>query len=204
MKNTILLVCACLAALSTRAQISAGLVVGVQSAQSHHSAPKFVNQHRNDWHAGAVADIPISKRISLRPMVMHEKYGMDFAAISAYCIGTYKLPLKNGSYLFCGIGPYVAFDTYKYIGPGKYVNGQIIEDGWLKRVNRGGYADIGYHFRNGIVIQAYYERILMNMLNDEVEPWPFQKISMYYDNFGVSAGYLFRFSKRKKGTVVKE
>ncbi len=199
MKNILLVVSACIATFVAPAQISLGPVAGVHSAQRHYSAQyaEFTNRQQTDWHAGAIADIGLGKRFSLRPALMHEKYGRDFAAVSLYCTGTYKVPIKNGSYFLGGAGPYLAFDTYKYIGPGMYGNGQTIAQGWLKRIQWGAYTNIGYQFRNGIVIMAYYERILMNMLNDEVDPSPFKKISMYYDNFGCSAGYLFKLSKKK-------
>lgn len=207
MKNILLSLCSSMVVLVANAQISIGPFAGVNAVNrlTTIGAKKFT-YHFQDFQIGVAGDIRLSNHFSLCPNAAYERYqnGGSFGIIDMIgllCAATYKVQFRNRSFFYVGAGPYIITPAKKYKFKAiQYVAGpaiKISDERLLQPLGAGVGLNAGFQSRIGIFFNVSYKRVMTNMASEELSSLQYGVPNWRYTNYGLSAGYLFKLSKKK-------
>ncbi len=193
---------------ATQAQVKIGIKAGVGVANHHSntaSATKLVSTDAfRSYHAGFVADMPLSDHIYLQPQLLYSQKGAKFTNAGSAFESTlttrnielatnvlYKVNTSFGK-VFAGAGPSITYG----------VNGKLQQNGqsnklytgdlkdW-KRIDLGAGATAGVEFSNGLFTSVNYQMGLLDINKSAATNTKNRSLS-------VSVGYMIDWNILKK------
>lgn len=207
MKKTILGLSAFLICSNCKAQVSLGPVAGGHAViRLTKIDDEKITDHFQGFQIGVAGDIALGKHFSLWSNLMYERYEnvnsygiIDM--IGLFCAATYKLQLKKVGFFYVGAGPYLVTPAKKYtFRLIQYIAGpaiKISDERLLRPFGAGAGLSVGFQSRVGIFFNASFKHVLTNMRPADLLTQQYVAEEWRYYDYGVSAGYLFKLSKKK-------
>jgi len=203
-----LVLAAAVMTLSTAAQAQVKIGVKVGSSLSNQerndvSTSKLISNNAfKGYHAGLIADLPLSAHLSLQPQLLYAKKGVKYtgafgtdAKLTMHSVEIpvnllYKIEVPMGK-IFAGAGPVIGYGF-----SGKLVNNGQTKKMYTNEMNNWSHLDIsanalaGIEFNNGFFASLQYQHGFKDQYKTEA-------VNVKNRSIALSVGYFLNWKKAK-------